>query len=216
MTTAQRAGTRPGPPPGDPSVRIGVLALQGSFSLHAERLNRLGIQPVEVRRAGALEELDGLIIPGGESSTMLKFLHEEDLLEPLLAFHRGGGVIYGTCAGAILLATEVENPAQDSLALLDIGIRRNGYGRQVDSHVAEVECPTLGEPALTVVMIRAPVITRAGGGVEVLATHRGQPVFVRQGRILATTFHPELTEDLRVHAWFSRLVADEASERNGK
>lgn len=201
LTTPSAAETAPGAPP-----RIGVLALQGSFSLHAVSLARLGVHVTEVRRANALEGLDGLIIPGGESSTMLKFLLEEDLFDPLLAFHRGGGALYGTCAGAILLASEVSGPAQRSLGLLDIGVRRNGYGRQVHSHSAAVACPALGEPDLPVVMIRAPVITRVGPGVEVLASHRGHPVFVRAGRLLATTFHPELTDDLRVHRWFLSLV----------
>ncbi len=188
------------------SPRIGVLALQGSFALHAASLERLGAPTTEVRRADALEGLDGLIIPGGESSTMLKFLLEEDLFDPLLAFHHRGGVLYGTCAGAILLASEVSGPSQQSLGLLDIGVRRNGYGRQVHSHAAAVDCPALGEPDLPVVMIRAPVITRLGPGVQVLASHRGRPVFVQSGRLLATTFHPELTDDLRVHRWFLRLA----------
>lgn len=184
-----------------------MLALQGSFALHAASLERLGVHAVEVRRADALEGLDGLIIPGGESSTMLKFLLEENLFDPLLAFHRDGGALYGTCAGAILLASEVSGPSQKSLGLLDIGVRRNGYGRQVHSHAATVSCRALGEPELPVVMIRAPVITRIGSGVEVLASHRGAPVFVQSGRLLATTFHPELTEDLRVHRWFLRLAS---------
>ena len=193
------------------SRQIGVLALQGSFALHAASLERLGVRVTEVRRAGALEGLDGLIIPGGESSTMLKFLLEENLFDPLLAFHRRGGAIYGTCAGAILLAREVSDPAQRSLGLIDIAVRRNGYGRQIHSHSATVECPVLGEPDLPVVMIRAPVITRTGPEVEVLARHRGQPVFVQDGRLLATTFHPELTDDLRVHRWFLRLVEQAAT-----
>ncbi len=183
--------------------RIGVLALQGSFSLHAAALRRLGAEVIEVRKAPALGGLDGLILPGGESSTMLKLLLEEDLVEPLLAFHRSGGFLYGTCAGAILLASSVENPEQESLGLLDITVRRNGYGRQRDSHLGTAACAELGAPPLPVVLIRAPVITRTGPSVEVLAEWRGQPAFVREGRVFATTFHPELTDDARVHAAFA-------------
>lgn len=189
------------------------MALQGSFALHAASLERVGASVTEVRRADALDGLDGLILPGGESSTMLKFLHEEDLLEPLLGFHRRGGAVYGTCAGAILLASRVTNPVQTSLGLLDLDIERNGYGRQIHSHLAAVRCPALGKADLPVVMIRAPVITRVGPAVEVLASHRGQPVFVRQGRVLASTFHPELTEDLRIHTWFAALAAETAAVR---
>ncbi|MCY4627193.1 MAG: pyridoxal 5'-phosphate synthase glutaminase subunit PdxT [Acidobacteria bacterium] len=199
----------PAPPP-----RIGVLALQGSFALHAAALRRLGIEAVEVRRAPALEGLDGLIIPGGESSTMLKFLLEEDLFDPLIAFHRDGGAFYGTCAGAILLARTVENPAQESLGLLDVEIQRNGYGRQLESHVGACSCSALGEPDLSLVMIRGPVISSAGPGVEVLAKWRGAPAFVREGRVLATTFHPELTDDTRIHAYFLE-VATEARQATG-
>lgn len=194
---------RPVSPP-----RIGVLALQGSFALHATALRRLGIEAVEVRRAPALEGLDGLIIPGGESSTMLKFLLEEDLFEPLIAFHRDGGALYGTCAGAILLARTVENPAQESLGLIDIEIQRNGYGRQLESHVGACSCSALGEPALPLIMIRGPVISSTGPSVEVLAEWRGGPAFVREGRVLATTFHPELTDDTRIHAYFLGVAAE--------
>ena len=193
---------RPSSPP-----RIGVLALQGSFALHAAVLQRLGVDAVEVRRAPALDGLDGLIIPGGESSTMLKFLLEEDLFEPLQAFHQRGGALYGTCAGAILLARAVENPPQKSLGLLDIEIQRNGYGRQLESHLGATSCPELGEPDLPLVMIRAPIISATGPDVHVLAKWREQPAFVREGRVLATTFHPELTTDTRIHALFLEVAA---------
>ena len=186
----------------DRPPRIGVLALQGSFALHRASLKRLGVAVSEVRKAGQLEGLDGLVLPGGESSTMLKFLLEEGMYDPLREFGESGGALYGTCAGAILLARTVENPAQRSLGLLDLSIRRNGYGRQIDSHITTVACSELGEPELPVVMIRAPVIADPGPGVQVLASHRGQPVLVRQGRVLASTFHPELTDDLRVHSYF--------------
>lgn len=207
---------RPGPAPSPAPPRIGVLALQGSFARHAAVLRRLGIEAVEVRRAPALEGLDGLIIPGGESSTMLKFLIEEDLFDPLIAFHREGGALYGTCAGAILLARTVENPAQESLGLLDIGVQRNGYGRQLESHVGACPCPELGGPDLPLVMIRGPVISRTGPGVRVLAEWRGQPAFVREGRVVATTFHPELTDDTRIHAYFRDLAAETPRTTAGK
>ena len=194
--------------------RIGVLALQGSFALHTAALRRLGIEAVEVRKAPALEGLDGLIIPGGESSTMLKFLLEEDLFEPLVTFHQQGGALYGTCAGAILLSRAVENPAQQSLALLDIEIQRNGYGRQLESHLGATPCPELGEPDLPLVMIRAPVISATGPDVQVLAKWRGQPAFVREGRVLATTFHPELTTDTRIHSYFLEVAAGVRQSRD--
>ena len=198
--SAVSAGAEGRPPRGD--CRIGVLALQGSFALHRVSLERLGVAVSEVRKAGQLEGLDGLVLPGGESSTMLKFLLEEGMYDPLREFGESGGALYGTCAGAILLARTVENPSQLSLKLLDVGIRRNGYGRQIDSHIASVACRELGEAELPVVMIRAPVIANRGRGVRVLASHRGQPVLVREGRVLASTFHPELTDDLRVHSYF--------------
>ena len=192
--------------------RIGVLALQGTFALHRQALERLGVTAREVRTKQALPALDGLILPGGESSTMLKFLLEEDLFDPLLRFHRAGGALYGTCAGAILLAAEVRNPSQESLGLLDIGIRRNAYGRQAESHLGQIACPPLGKPDLPLVMIRGPVITRVGARVRVLASWRGRPALVRQGRVLASTFHPELTSDTRVHALFVNEFVSRAAE----
>ena len=207
------ASPRPGSAPSPSPRRIGVLALQGSFALHAAVLRRLGIEAVEVRRAAALGGLDGLIIPGGESSTILKFLLEEDLFHPLIAFHREGGALYGTCAGAILLARTVENPAQESLGLLDVEIQRNGYGRQLESHLGACSCAELGGPDLPLVMIRGPVISKVGPGVRVLAEWRGQPAFVREGRVLATTFHPELTDDTRIHGYFLALAAEARQDR---
>ena len=166
-----------------------MLALQGSFALHQAMLRRVGVEAVEVRKAPALDGLDGLIIPGGESSTMLKFLIEEDLFEPLRTFHERGGALYGTCAGAILLAREVQNPEQNSLALLDIEIQRNGYGRQLESHLGSAACSELGEPDIPVVMIRAPVISegRSGSsGTRGVARTTG----FRQGRARARDHFP--------------------------
>jgi 5'-phosphate synthase pdxT subunit len=187
-------------------MKIGVLAVQGDFAAHGRVLQQLGVPWCEVRHPEQLSEISGLILPGGESTTMLKFLFEEGFLEPLQDFARRGGAFFGTCAGAILLAREVTNPRQPSLGLLDISVQRNAYGRQINSFVDRVLSPVFGPPPLEMVYIRAPIITRVGPGVEVLAEHRGHPVLVQQGRCLAATFHPELTEDRRVHERFLRLV----------
>ncbi len=186
--------------------KVGVLALQGDFAAHAAALARAGAEPVLVREAAQLPELDGLVIPGGESTTMLKLLHYDGLMEPLAEFaHRRP--VFGTCAGAILLANEVSRPKQESLGLMDIGVERNGYGRQLDSRVAEIdpepEFQQRTAPGkLEAVFIRAPIIRRAGPHATVLARYNGDPVLVEQGRHMAATFHPELTADSRVHALF--------------
>jgi 5'-phosphate synthase pdxT subunit len=186
--------------------KVGVLSLQGDFAAHGAALERAGAEPVFVRRREQLGGLDGLVIPGGESTTMLKLLRYENLMEALVEFG-GRKPIFGTCAGAILLADEVSSPAQESLGLMDIGIERNAYGRQVDSRVAEIsperefeERTTPGK--LEAVFIRAPIIRRLGEGAKVLASYNGDPVLVEQGRHLVATFHPELTKDLRVHELF--------------
>jgi pyridoxal 5'-phosphate synthase pdxT subunit len=186
--------------------RVGVLALQGDFEAHAKTLERLGTEPLLVRRAADLEALDGLVIPGGESTTMLKLLHAEDLLQALARFGLRRG-IFGTCAGAILLARDVSHPAQESLALMDIDVERNGYGRQIDSRVArltpEDDFEARTHPGeLEAVFIRAPIIRRVGAPARVLARYQGDPVLVEQGRHLVATFHPELSADSRVHELF--------------
>jgi pyridoxal 5'-phosphate synthase pdxT subunit len=186
--------------------RVGVLALQGDFEAHAATLEKLGAQPVLVRSAAALDELDGLVIPGGESSTMLKLLREEKLLPAIARFGRRHGIL-GTCAGAILLAADVSHPPQESLGLLDIGVERNGYGRQLESRVARVEPEDDFEARthsgeMEAVFIRAPIIRRVGPQARVLARYQGDPVLVEQGPHLAATFHPELTADGRVHELF--------------
>lgn len=178
--------------------RIGVLALQGDFEAHRRALARCGVESMQVRTPSELETVDGLVIPGGESTTMLKMLREENLFEPLRRFG-AERAIFGTCAGAILLAAEVSNPAQESLHLMDIDVERNAYGRQLDSRVARLP---LGEEELEAVFIRAPIIRRVGPDARVLASYAGDPVLVEQGRHLAATFHPELTEDGRVHRLF--------------
>ena len=181
---------------------IGVLALQGDFDAHRKRLEELGAEVLLVRKPEQLDEIDGLVIPGGESSTFLKLLGEAGF-EKLKHFVRVKPT-FGTCAGAILLANEVDNPKQAGLGVLDIGIRRNAYGRQVDSSIREGKFR--GEPA-EMVFIRAPKIERVGPGVEVIATEGDDPVAVRQGRVMAATFHPELSADTRVHRSFLDLVS---------
>jgi pyridoxal 5'-phosphate synthase pdxT subunit len=187
-------------------VRIGILAVQGDFSAHAAMLERLGAEPVEVRTASDLVGCDGLILPGGESSTQLQFLREEGLHDAIQDFAAGGRGIFGTCAGAILLAREVLNPAQDSLGLLDMTVTRNAYGRQLASDIF-FGASKLEDKPLEMVFIRAPVIERVGDDVEVLAEHTGKPTLVRCGNILAATFHPELTEDATVHEHFLKMAA---------
>ena len=184
-------------------MRIGVLALQGDFDAHRRRLEELGAEVVLVKKPEQLDDIDGLVIPGGESGTFLKLLGEEGF-EKLKQFVRLKPT-FGTCAGAILLATEVENPKQAGLGALDIRIRRNAYGRQVDSSIRE---GLFANSPLEMVFIRAPKIERIGPGVEVIATEGkdNTPVAVRQGSAMAATFHPELSDDPRVHQAFLDLV----------
>ncbi|MGH9665113.1 MAG: pyridoxal 5'-phosphate synthase glutaminase subunit PdxT [Bryobacteraceae bacterium] len=188
------------------SKRIGVLALQGDFEAHQRALARCGVEAAQVRTPAQLDAVDGLVIPGGESTTMLKMLHEEYLFEPLRRFG-AERAIFGTCAGAILLAGEVSGPAQESLHLIDIDVERNAYGRQLDSRVVKLPpSDRLGGDALEAVFIRAPIIRRVGPKATVLASYDGDPVLVEQGRHLVTTFHPELTTDERVHQLFLKKV----------
>ena len=182
---------------------IGVLALQGDFDAHRKTLERLGAQVVLVRKPEQLEQIDGLVIPGGESSAFLKLLGEQGF-EKLSDFVLNKPT-FGTCAGCILLAKDVENPAQQGLGALDITVRRNAYGRQLDSAIIEGLTKLEGGP-LEQVYIRAPRIERTGKDVEVLAERDGYPVLVRQGKTMAATFHPELSDDTRVHAEFLKLV----------
>ena len=186
--------------------RVGVLSLQGDFAAHGAALERAGAEPVYVREREQLGAIDGLVIPGGESTTMLKLLRQDGLMDALAEFGRHKPV-FGTCAGAILMAAEVCIPAQESLARRDIAVERNAYGRQIDSRVTvldpEPEFQRRTAPGkLEAVFIRAPVIRRVNGGGKVLARYEGDPVLVEQGRHLVATFHPELTADSRVHALF--------------
>ena len=191
-------------------LTIGVLALQGDFDAHRQTLNSFGLRTVLVRKPEELEGIDGLVIPGGESSTFLKFLEREGFLGKLRAFVSEKPT-FGTCAGAILLARRVTNPAQESLGALDITVQRNAYGRQIDSSIITAPTKLGGEP-LEMVFIRAPRIEHVGRDVEVLAEREGHPVLVRQGQIMAATFHPALSNDMRVHEMFLNLVRQTAQQ----
>jgi len=181
---------------------VGILALQGDFAMHAKMLARIGAPWKLVKHAAELDQVSGLIMPGGESTTHLKLFSFEGLASAIKGFAGKGKPVFGTCAGAILMAKEVLNPPQENLGLLDIGIERNAYGRQVDSSVRQGECPGLVGRALELVFIRAPVIRRIGTGVRILGRCDGLPVLVEQGNLLAATFHPELTEDETLHRYF--------------
>jgi len=186
--------------------RIGVLAIQGDYDAHAQALREAGAEPVLIRKPEQLATIDGLIIPGGESTTFLKFLERDGFLASLQDFVRHKPT-FGTCAGCILLATEVTHPPQQSLGVLNATVERNAYGRQIDSAIQTSETKLPGGP-LEMVYIRAPRIAKTGGGVTILAERDGFPVLVEQGHIMAATFHPELSTDRRVHQRFVDLVRD--------
>ncbi|MEL7209979.1 MAG: pyridoxal 5'-phosphate synthase glutaminase subunit PdxT [Actinomycetota bacterium] len=198
---AERPGTRGRP-------RIGVLALQGAFARHIEMLQGCGATTVEIRQPEHLEGIDAVVIPGGESTTMVKLLETFELAKPLQELIDGGLPLLGTCAGMILAADRIADgyPGQLSFGAIDLDVRRNGYGRQVDSFEADLVVPELGADPMRAVFIRAPVVERAGPEVDVLATVEGHPVLCRQGRVLVTSFHPELTADDRLHRLFIGMV----------
>ncbi|MEO8661761.1 MAG: pyridoxal 5'-phosphate synthase glutaminase subunit PdxT [Bryobacteraceae bacterium] len=181
--------------------RVGVLALQGDFEAHQKALERAGAEAVPVRTEAELATVQGLIIPGGESTTMLKLLHFENLFEPLRVWG-GSNPIFGTCAGAILIASEVSSPQQQSLSLVDMDIQRNAYGRQLDSRVVHIPWQNGHQGDLEAVFIRAPIIRRVGPTAKVMATYNNDPVLVDFGRHLVATFHPELTADPSIHRLF--------------
>lgn len=189
--------------------QIGVLALQGAYDVHAQRLEALGAEARLVRKPEQLDDLDGLVIPGGESTTFLKHLERAGFYNKLEEFCQAKPV-FGTCAGCILMAKEVEHPPQKSFGVLDIAVERNAYGRQNESTILTAETALPGGP-LEMVFIRAPRISRVGPGIETLAARDGSPTLVRQGRLLAATFHPELTADARVHQLFLDMVQDISS-----
>jgi pyridoxal 5'-phosphate synthase pdxT subunit len=192
-------------------LKIGILAVQGDFAAHAAMLAGMGIDAVEVRTPEDLASCDGLILPGGESTTQLRFLQEEGLADAIKKFAAEDKAIFGTCAGAILLATEVKNPKQESLGLLDMTVLRNGYGRQVHSDVVSGPSTLKKEP-MEMVFIRGPIFERIGPGVEVLAEYAGKPALVQKARILAAAFHPELTSDTTVHRRFLELAESRSNQ----
>jgi 5'-phosphate synthase pdxT subunit len=185
---------------------IGVLDLQGAVREHVAVLDRLGVPSLRVRLTEELDAVDALIIPGGESTTVGKLMERRGLDTAIRERARAGMPVFGTCMGMITMATDIEGSEQHRLGLLDIGVRRNAFGRQVDSFEADLDVPALGGEAVPAVFIRAPVVTRVGPGVEVLAEWEGEPVAVRQGRLLATAFHPELTADTRFHELFAAMA----------
>jgi 5'-phosphate synthase pdxT subunit len=200
------------------SMHIGILAVQGDYEAHARMLERLGADYFFVRTAGEAARAGAMILPGGESTTMLKFLTEEGLAEPLRGLAERGAAFFGTCAGAILMAREVRAPAQASLGLADIVVTRNAYGRQTASEVRYAPSKLKPEP-LEMVFIRAPIIEEVGAEVEILANDSGRPVLVRQKNLLLATFHPELTDDATVHSYFLMLaesVREKEPEAEGR
>jgi len=192
-------------------MSIGVLALQGDFDLHRKALDRLGIESVEVRLPRQLDQVGGLIMPGGESTTLLKLLDEWEFVPALEKFHAAGKPIMGTCAGLILLARDVESPKQPSLGFIDITAVRNAYGRQKESFETEGEADLGDGPRpIKMVFIRAPRISRVGSAVTPLVRHKGETVMARQGTVLVAAFHPELTDDPTVHRYFATMVRQAA------
>jgi 5'-phosphate synthase pdxT subunit len=187
---------------------VGVLALQGDVAEHLRALEANGTPAREVKTQRDLATVDALIIPGGESTTVIKLLNRFDLVAPIKARVAAGMPLWGTCMGMIVAAHDVAGLAQETLDLIDITVRRNAFGRQIASAEVELHIPVLGRVPFPAVFIRAPWIERAGPSVEVLASYEGHGVFVRQANVMATSFHPELTGDARVHAYFARLVAD--------
>lgn len=195
--------------PGPRRPRIGVLALQGAVREHVSAIRDIGAEPVEVRLPRDLVNLDAIVLPGGESTTMRRLIDAYGLREPIASLARAGAPVLGTCAGMILLAERIADDDDPFFALLDIEVRRNGYGRQLDSFEADLPVPGIGDGPLHGVFIRAPLVTDVGPRAEVLARDPdGRPVAVRQGRVLATAFHPELTPDRRIHRLLASTIAD--------
>jgi 5'-phosphate synthase pdxT subunit len=187
-------------------IRVGILALQGDVAEHVAAIERSGGRPVAVKRLDQLATVDGLIVPGGESTTVVRLLERAELSEPIVARVRRGMPLWGTCMGMIVAAREVADSDQPTLNVLDVTVRRNAFGRQNESVEVPLHIPVLGPEAFPAVFIRAPWIERAGSGVEVLAERDGHGVMVRQGNVLGTSFHPELTRDERVHAYFLSMI----------
>jgi 5'-phosphate synthase pdxT subunit len=187
-------------------MKIGVLALQGDFEEHLRALEKCGVERMGVRLPQELDEVAGLIIPGGESTTIGKLMDRYGISEKIRQRHAEGMPIYGTCAGLILLAKDIVASQQTRLGLMNVTVERNAYGRQVDSFEADVPAPRLGEVPLRAVFIRAPVVRQVESSVEALATHDNVPILIQEGNLLASSFHPELTDDLRVHRYFLEIA----------
>jgi 5'-phosphate synthase pdxT subunit len=197
-------------------ARIGVLALQGDVVEHIAAMRHAGADAIEVKNRGDLARVDGLIIPGGESTTVMKLLDRFQLAAPIVERVKAGMPLWGTCMGMIVIAREVVALEQPSLDLIDISVRRNAFGRQNESAEVELTIPVLGDRPFPAIFIRAPWIERAGAGVELLAQRSGHGVMVRQGNVLGTSFHPELTNDRRVHGYFLQMVRDSRENHVGK
>lgn len=189
-------------------VKVGVLALQGAFREHIRMLKQCGAEAIEVRTPEELQAVDGLIIPGGESTTIGKLMVEWGLMEAIKAKAIQGMALYGTCAGMILLSTEIIGSDQPRLGLLDAAVQRNAFGRQKESFEADMEVPEFGEEPVRAVFIRAPYIEKVGPGVKIMAVVNDKIVIARQGKILATAFHPELTQDTRIHEYFLKMIRE--------
>lgn len=188
-------------------MKIGILSLQGDFALHAQAIARLGHQPVLVKKPDQLEGIVGLILPGGESTTIIKLLELAGLKSPIVAFYNHGFPVFGTCAGLILIADNIFPQQQFCFGFIPLSIERNAYGSQKDSFIENIAVPSLGEPALSCVFIRAPKISQVSPDVEILAHFQDLPVLVKYKNVLGATFHPELTEDLRIHKLFGAMCA---------
>jgi 5'-phosphate synthase pdxT subunit len=189
-------------------MRVGVLALQGDVVEHVRALERVGVAAVPVKNRAELERIDGLIVPGGESTTVIRLLDRFELTEPLTTRVRAGMPFWGTCMGLIVAAREVAGLEQKTLGLIDVTVRRNAFGRQLASAEVPLSIPVLGAADFPAIFIRAPWVERAGAGVEILAEHEGHGVFVRSGNVMGTAFHPELTGDGRVHEYFLGMIAE--------
>ena len=189
-------------------LRIGVLGLQGDVREHIEMLQLLGVETLVVKLPEDLELVDGLIIPGGESTTMMRIMKEVEMYKPLKEKIKEGFPVYGTCAGLILLSKKVESSDQMTLQVLDVEVERNAYGRQIESFEVDIDIPELGEKPFRAVFIRAPKIVELGSNVKVLAKYENAPVFVKEDNVMATSFHPELTEDTRIHEYFIKMVEE--------
>ena len=198
------------------TMRIGVLALQGAFAEHVASLRAVGAEPVEVRLPSQLDDVEGLVIPGGESTTMRKLIARWDMRQPILDLAASGKPVFGTCAGMIVLATQITDGEEPVLPLLDVSVERNAFGRQLDSFETEVDVPLLGDKPVHAVFIRAPVIERVGPGVDVMASlPDGRIVAVRQRNVIATSFHPELAGETRFHRLVATMAAEHADPGEG-